>query len=178
MIKKRVHELAKELNIESKEVIKKLNQIGIEVKSHMSTIEDKEIEAIKQLYRKSSQPAEQKSTEMARTADDVNKDESSKEDKELNSSDTKKAARRRGSQNVRQRNDYSKGPGLVDRVPSRPPDRRFMEKTPEKQGRPWTPPKSCPHEPRCRHAQAAPRSLFRFFLPGHNIQQWYQFLRL
>lgn len=48
MIKKRVHELAKELNIESKEVIKKLNQIGIEVKSHMSTIEDKEIEAIKQ----------------------------------------------------------------------------------------------------------------------------------
>ncbi|MGI6491697.1 MAG: translation initiation factor IF-2 [Pelotomaculum sp.] len=142
MIKKRVHELAKELNIESKEVIKKLNQIGIEVKSHMSTIEDKEIEAIKQLYRKSSQPAEQKSTEMARTADDVNKDESSKEDKELNSSDTKKAARRRGSQNVRQRNDYSKGPGLVDRVPSRPPDRRFMEKTPEKQGRPWTPPKS------------------------------------
>lgn len=57
MIKKRVHELAKELNIESKEVIKKLNQIGIEVKSHMSTIEDKEIEAIKQLYRKSSQPS-------------------------------------------------------------------------------------------------------------------------
>jgi len=138
MIKKRVHELAKELNVESKEVIKKLNQIGIEVKSHMSTIEDKDVDAIKQLYGKSNQPAEQKPTETAGVPEDINKGESSKENKEVDSSEQKKAARKRAAQNVK----HSKGPGLVDRVPSRPPDRRFMEKTPEKQGRSWMPPKS------------------------------------
>lgn len=52
MVKKRVHELAKELNIESKEIIKKLSQMGIEVKSHMSTIEEKDVGEILRQCRK------------------------------------------------------------------------------------------------------------------------------
>jgi len=42
--KKRVHELAKELNLGSKEMITKLASIGIEVGSHMSTLENSEVE--------------------------------------------------------------------------------------------------------------------------------------
>ena len=40
MRKKRVFEIAKELNMESKEVINRLKAIGVEVKSHMSTVEN------------------------------------------------------------------------------------------------------------------------------------------
>ena len=40
MIKKRVHELAKELGIESKDMIVRLKALGYDVKSHNSTLED------------------------------------------------------------------------------------------------------------------------------------------
>ncbi len=43
MTKKRVHELAKELDTNSKELIAKLKEIGIEVTNHMSTMSDGEV---------------------------------------------------------------------------------------------------------------------------------------
>jgi len=48
MSKKRVHELAKELGLENKDLIAHLERIGITVKSHASTLEDHEIERIKE----------------------------------------------------------------------------------------------------------------------------------
>ncbi len=47
MPKKRVHELAKELDLENKELIAHLEKIGITVKSHSSSLEDDEVEKIK-----------------------------------------------------------------------------------------------------------------------------------
>ena len=47
MPKKRVYELAKELNLENKELIAHLGKIGITVKSHSSSLEDDEVEKIK-----------------------------------------------------------------------------------------------------------------------------------
>ena len=50
MSKIRVHELSKELNVESKELIQLLmDEFNIEVKNHMSTIEDEDAELIKEL---------------------------------------------------------------------------------------------------------------------------------
>ncbi|MGB9779341.1 translation initiation factor IF-2 [Caldanaerobacter sp.] len=49
MSKTRVYELAKELNISSKDLISKLNDLDIRVKNHMSTLEDDEVELIKDL---------------------------------------------------------------------------------------------------------------------------------
>ncbi|AGX42441.1 translation initiation factor IF-2 [Clostridium saccharobutylicum] len=50
MSKIRVHELAKELNISSKELITLLmEEFNVEVKNHMSTIEDEDAELIKEL---------------------------------------------------------------------------------------------------------------------------------
>ena len=46
MAKKRVYELAKELGLENKELIARLEKIGIAVKSHSSTFEDDELERI------------------------------------------------------------------------------------------------------------------------------------
>ncbi|HPD56619.1 MAG TPA: translation initiation factor IF-2 [Smithellaceae bacterium] len=48
MAKKRVHELAKELNLENKDLIARLEKMGITVKSHSSTLEDSEVEKIKE----------------------------------------------------------------------------------------------------------------------------------
>ena len=54
----RVHELAKELNISSKELIEKANEaLGLSLKSHSSTISDGSIDKIKALYVKDAKPA-------------------------------------------------------------------------------------------------------------------------
>jgi len=49
MTKVRVYELAKELNISSKELIEKIEDLNIEVNSHMSSISSEEAELIKEL---------------------------------------------------------------------------------------------------------------------------------
>ncbi|MHB8139252.1 MAG: translation initiation factor IF-2 [Smithellaceae bacterium] len=47
MAKKRVHELAKELGLENKDLIAHLERLGITVKSHASSLEENEIERVK-----------------------------------------------------------------------------------------------------------------------------------
>lgn len=47
MGKMKIYELAKELNLTSKEIMAKAKELGIEVKTHMSSIEEKEINKIK-----------------------------------------------------------------------------------------------------------------------------------
>ncbi|MCT4595628.1 MAG: translation initiation factor IF-2 [Anaeromicrobium sp.] len=51
MSKTRVYQLAKELDISSKELISKLEEYDVEVTNHMSTLEDDIIEIIKELYK-------------------------------------------------------------------------------------------------------------------------------
>ena len=67
MGKMKVHELAKELKLSSKEFMEKLEEMGIEVKSHMSSLEDDEVEKIKKNLGKKSSPkkAEESKTEKA-----------------------------------------------------------------------------------------------------------------
>lgn len=50
MSKIRVYQLAKELGISSKELIEKLNEFGVEVVNHMSTLEEDEANIITELY--------------------------------------------------------------------------------------------------------------------------------
>ena len=53
----RVHELAKELNITSKDLIEKLNEMGINVKTHLSAIGSEEAERVRLILKKSSDQA-------------------------------------------------------------------------------------------------------------------------
>ncbi len=50
MSKKRVYELAKELGVENKDLIARLEKMGITVKTHSSTLEDAEVERVKREY--------------------------------------------------------------------------------------------------------------------------------
>ncbi|SFC73842.1 translation initiation factor IF-2 [Clostridium uliginosum] len=89
MSKIRVYELAKELNISSKDLITLLmDEFGVEVKNHMSTIEDEEAKLIKELIAtKSSDNEETSSKEESKTlvdeyeeilADELNKGQKKK----------------------------------------------------------------------------------------------------
>src|SRR5688572_4797589 len=48
MSKMRVHELAKELGLSSKETIEKLSTLGVVVKSHASSVSDDEVARLKE----------------------------------------------------------------------------------------------------------------------------------
>ena len=50
MGKMKLYELAKELNLTSKELLNKIKELGIEAKSHLSTLEEAEIEKIKNKF--------------------------------------------------------------------------------------------------------------------------------
>ena len=66
MSKTRIHELAKELNVTTKELIDSAHTLGYDVKNHMSTLEDQEIKQLKgKFVKKASEgtkPIESKST--------------------------------------------------------------------------------------------------------------------
>jgi translation initiation factor IF-2 len=48
MSKKRVYELARELGLDNKELISRLEKLGIAVRSHSSTLEESDIQKIQQ----------------------------------------------------------------------------------------------------------------------------------
>ena len=50
MAKIKVHELAKEVSVESKEIIKRLQKMGVDAKTHMSVISEKDANAIRAAY--------------------------------------------------------------------------------------------------------------------------------
>jgi translation initiation factor IF-2 len=107
MAKKRVHELAKEFKIESKEMIRRLSLLGITVKSHASTVDEKDEERLREEFEKEKTVKAQVEPKPS-TSDTAKTDPGA--DRKLRDS------------------KFASSPGLVDRVPSRPPDRRFQER--------------------------------------------------
>ena len=69
MGKIKIHEIAKEIGLTSKEIIEKAKELGIEAKTHMSGVEEKEAEKIKNAFQKIEKKVASK------------KEESKKEDK-------------------------------------------------------------------------------------------------
>ncbi|MFZ5634828.1 MAG: translation initiation factor IF-2 [Bacillota bacterium] len=157
MVKKRVHELAKELNIESKDIIKGMSQLGIHLKSHMSTLEEKDIELFMKSYRKkndqgTAEPTRARpkppATESAAAGPSVApaaEPSAPSEKKPARSQDKPRQAPAPDDRKKQERRDfrYDRGPGLVDRVPSRPPDRRFEDRS----VRTFPPKKAIPPKP-------------------------------
>lgn len=92
MGKKRVYEVAKEYNLSSKEIMRVLNKLGIEVKSHMSTLDDDQIQKLSEHLRKLQQPdAEMKAEE----SEKIKSNKKAKKDKKtsVNKQQTKKPKR-------------------------------------------------------------------------------------
>ena len=63
MTRLRVHELARELNMENKDLIDRIDKLGIQVKNHMSTLTDSAVLKIRQQFsevRPGSEKVEEK----------------------------------------------------------------------------------------------------------------------
>ena len=63
MTRIRVHELARELNMENKDLIDRIDKLGIQVKNHMSTLTDSAVLKIRQQFsevRSGSEKVEEK----------------------------------------------------------------------------------------------------------------------
>ena len=64
MGKMRVNDLAKELNLQNKDLIEKLKNMGYSVKSHLSTLEDSEVDEIrKKINNKSKEKDDEKNNQ-------------------------------------------------------------------------------------------------------------------
>lgn len=75
MSKIRIYELAKELNMSSKELIEKIKELDIDVNSHMSTLENEEANLIKELFGGNKEDTEEKeSTDEVQDSKDNKKD--------------------------------------------------------------------------------------------------------
>lgn len=77
LAKKRVYELAKQLNISNKDLIEKLNELGIEVNNHMSTVDEENAELVKELLGEEKNEAPK--AEKNEKAEKAEKAEKSKE---------------------------------------------------------------------------------------------------
>lgn len=158
MAKKRVHEIAKELDIETKVLIKKLTDLGIEVKCNFSALADEEVAKVREAFagtapktavkKKTTRakdklladgPGEAKPTfesvagaakaaveAPASPADDKGEAAAGKRVHPAREADGKTVPK---AEREPRADSLSKfGPGLVDKVPQRPPDRRFVER--------------------------------------------------
>jgi translation initiation factor IF-2 len=123
MVKKRIHEVAKELNIESKKVIEFLDAMGVSGKSHMSMLETDQVEKLRQKFdNKGGVETINQSTNNTRTEVETKK-----------RTDAGQEGRQNSSQETR-KTFQDQGPGLVDRVPQRPPDKRFLDRPKQEAG--------------------------------------------
>lgn len=77
MAKIRVYELAKELNISSKELIEKLGDLDVSISSHMSSVEEEEADLIRDLFKESKEDTSPKKVEDKNMG--VKKEESNEE---------------------------------------------------------------------------------------------------
>ena len=75
MGKVKIHELAKKLNLTSKEVLERATELNIDTKSHLSSIEDFEAEKIEKSFQKNSdtKPKIDKSSNKDTRKDNKNK---------------------------------------------------------------------------------------------------------
>ncbi|MGQ9824461.1 MAG: translation initiation factor IF-2 [Desulfotomaculales bacterium] len=143
MVKKRVYELAKELNIENKEIIRRLVALGVPVKSHSSTVGEEDVERLQELLKKEREKTVEAKKEVKKAppsqagvpGNGVSGQAAVPPAKaapapspEKGGAPAKKGADRPKTEIPGAGKGQESWTGLVDRVPSRPPDRRFLER--------------------------------------------------
>lgn len=112
MSKIRVHALAKEIGITSKELLLKLNELEISVKNHMSTLDSAEEEKVRKLYKKSSSknesPVENENSDKKR--DKSKKNNPNKEKQSEKKLDNKTSKKENKDINSQKEKDVEKTP--------------------------------------------------------------------
>ncbi|MCT4612737.1 MAG: translation initiation factor IF-2 [Clostridia bacterium] len=93
MAKLRVYELAKELNLANKELLTKIEKMGIEVKNHMSSLEDEEVSKIRDEFNPKKR--EEKKVEVKKEKKkEIKKVEEKKQPKKMSKDLSKKVVKK------------------------------------------------------------------------------------
>lgn len=87
MTKKRIYQIAKELDISSKELITQLKEVDVEVNNHMSTVDDELAEIIEELFGKKTSTSEKQKEEEVK---EIKKEEKVKKVKKNKKAEEKK----------------------------------------------------------------------------------------
>ena len=132
MSKTRVYELAKELNVASKEIIEKAKEVGISYNSHMSTMEESEISKIKGAWnsKPATKPAAKEPKKEVKSApkQEANKAEPKKEASKQEFTKKEDRAPNQGHQKQNQERNHSHNQSRHDQN-----DKRNQERPNQKQ---------------------------------------------
>ncbi len=115
MGKLKVYELAKEMNLSNTEMLEKINKLGINVKSHLSTLEESEVNKIKGIDNKKAVKEEKKQEQLhiiRRNVRVINSNEEGKEVKEITTNATGDI--KRSSQNLSNKLQKSRNENKAD----------------------------------------------------------------
>ncbi|WDV47743.1 translation initiation factor IF-2 [Clostridiaceae bacterium M8S5] len=109
MTKKRIYQIAKELDISSKELIKNLKDMDVEVNNHMSTVDDETLEIIHQLFTEQESAVE----EETKTIDKKENTKNKKEEKKAPKKETKKENKRETVKEEKKENEIEMGDTII-----------------------------------------------------------------
>jgi len=120
--KVRVYELAKKLDMSSKELITKLEELSIEVNSHMSSLEEEDVNIIEELFAKPEETSKKEETTTEKQKDSKKKAEEPKKTnkkakkKKLSKKEQKKQRYQDTQQQNEKTEDKSEGKNEVDDI--------------------------------------------------------------
>lgn len=142
MTKTRIYELAKELGIDNKAVVNKAKELGFDVKNHMSSLEDSQVNQIKGSFRSSAPAKKQekpakKSSKIKVSVTSIRKNEKKHEDGKGNKNNRRNNHRsngrsRQGQERSRQNSNQSRKtskPAAQDLLKQLKQKQRVEEKT-------------------------------------------------
>ncbi|WP_089611234.1 translation initiation factor IF-2 [Dehalobacterium formicoaceticum] len=118
MGKLRVYELAKELSMESKEVIRRLSKMGMEAKNHMSTVDDKFADELRQMVKPNPKRTEKAEEEKARPSGNKVDEVKNEVKKGQHFDQQKKNAERRTDMSRRPQNQKNDHEGRTSSAPN------------------------------------------------------------
>ncbi|GBG05150.1 translation initiation factor IF-2 [Lactobacillus rodentium] len=115
MAKKRIYEVAKELNIDNKTVVDKAKELGFDVKSHMSSLDDNEAKKLTEVFSKkqtSGQSNSSKKTKIKISVGAIRRPKHS--DKKKNFSNKKNDSKKTAGQNENRKREKNNRPAARD----------------------------------------------------------------
>ena len=115
MAKKRIYEVAKELNIDNKTVVDKAKELGFDVKSHMSSLDDNEAKKLTEVFSKkqtSGQSNSSKKTKIKISVGAIRRPKHS--DKKKNFSNKKNDSKKTAGQNENRKHEKNNRPAARD----------------------------------------------------------------
>ena len=141
MSKKRVYEFARELDVESKEVLDRSQELGMKIKSHMSSITEDEMQKIKNSFNKkdSSQKEKKEESQNKKASDHKNKKETkrnnnnNKQSKQNKNNNNKQKANKKNKKNKQKREE--KKPIVEKRTTNEKERAELLKKKKKRRGR-------------------------------------------